>query len=248
MSSNSLSILIADDEELARERIKRLLSKHSQFELCAEAQNGAEAVELAQTMHPDLVMLDIRMPVMDGLEAAQRIALMEPAPAILFCTAYEEYALRAFQLNAVAYLLKPAREEELLSSLKRAQSLNQAQLRQLETLMEDQQTGKDFIANTWNGQERIAERDIYYFKADHKYLNVVHKEGESLSNQTLKELENEYEGRFLRVHRNTLVNTLHIKALLRSTRGTHQLQLSNGDTVDISRRHLNSVKEFMSNT
>jgi len=240
---NNFSVLIADDETLARERLLRLVEKLDDFTVCAEAENGQKAVELARQFHPDIVLLDIRMPEMDGIEAAKQIANIEPPPAIILCTAYDEYALQAFQASAIGYLLKPVREEELIETLKRAQKLSLAHLHALDALSDTTNKLPDFVANTWNGQERIPLADIFFFRADQKYLTVVHKGGETLSNQTLKELEQTYQQEFIRAHRNSLVNRKHIKKLIKSTTGGHQIVLSEGQIVDVSRRHLNEIRQ-----
>lgn len=243
--SSQVNILVADDEALARERLSRLVNKHAQFSVCAEAENGAEAVALAKQHYPDIVLLDIRMPEMDGIEAAKHIANLEPPPAIIFCTAYDDYALRAFQANAIGYLLKPVREEELAKSLQQAQKLSKAHLHAIEISADNNVDSEPFIANTWDGQEVIDLADIFFFRADHKYLSVVHKKGETISNQTLKELEIKYSDSFVRAHRNSLVNRKHIKKLARNPKGGYQLVLSDGQTVDVSRRHISDVRKSL---
>lgn len=244
--SNQVQVLIADDESLARERLSRLVNKHKDFSVCAEAENGAEALALAKQHYPDIVLLDIRMPEMDGIEAAKHITNLEPPPAIIFCTAYDDYALKAFQANAIGYLLKPVREEELAKALQQAQKLSKAHLHAIEATADENSETELFIANTWDGQELIELADIFFFRADHKYLSVVHKQGEAISNQTLKELENKYCESFIRAHRNSLVNRKHIKKLARNSQGGYQLVLSDGQTVDVSRRHINAVRDSLS--
>ena len=239
MPSDKLRVLIADDEALARERLARLVSKSSSFEIVAEAENGQRAIELARQHHPDIALLDIRMPTIDGIQAASEISKLEPPPALIFCTAYDEYALKAFQANAIGYLLKPVREEELTKALSQAGRLSQAHLKAIEAL---NQSDDKFVAHTWSGQELLNLNDIFYFRADQKYLSVIHKQGETLSNQTLKELEESLEDQFIRAHRNTLVNKQHIKALLKSKDGGHQIELSEGQRIDVSRRHYSTIK------
>lgn len=240
--SNELSVLIADDETLARDRLCRMIDKLEGFEVVAQADNGQSAIELARQHHPDLALLDIRMPEVDGIEAAGLIADIEPPPAIIFCTAYDEYALKAFQANAVGYLLKPVREEELARALKQAKKLSQAHLKAIQELGENEQEDEVFIANTWNGQERIPLQKIFYFRADHKYLSVIHEGGETLSNQTLKELETQFQERFTRTHRSTLVNTRHIRKMLKNKSGGYYLVLSEGQEIEVSRRHVGNVR------
>jgi len=123
----TMNILVVDDEELARKRIQSLLAEKSDYNICAEAENGAEALMMVERHQPDLILLDITMPVMDGLEVAKHLAGMPNPPAVIFTTAYGEYALEAFSTKATGYLMKPIRQEQLLKSLEQARSLNRAQ-------------------------------------------------------------------------------------------------------------------------
>ena len=123
----SINILVVDDEELARERIKKLLKDNDEYKVCAEAENGAEALMMVERFQPDVVLLDISMPVMDGLEVAKHLSGIDSPPAVIFTTAFGEYALEAFSTKATGYLMKPIRQEQLLQSLAQARSLNRAQ-------------------------------------------------------------------------------------------------------------------------
>lgn len=242
------SIFITDDESLARERLKRLLEPVDDYVVCGEAENGEQAIERIKSLKPDIVLLDIRMPGMDGLEVAERLNELEINPAIIFCTAYDQYAIEAFKYQAIGYLLKPARKEDLISALQKAHQVNQLQLRQLKIASDSNQHLESFVANTWQGQEIIPLDEVYYFRADQKYLTVVHQQGETISDQTLKELEQRYEGAFLRVHRNTLVNSQKIEKLCRDGEGHHYLVIKNlEEQVPVSRRHASEIKAFLSN-
>src|SRR4051812_4122220 len=128
--------LIVDDEPLARERLCALLAEIDGIELAGEAGNGFDALESAIRLKPDLVLLDIRMPVMDGLEAARHLGALETPPSVIFCTAYEDHALAAFEANAIDYLVKPIRVERLRAAIAKAQRLGGATLRKLETAAE----------------------------------------------------------------------------------------------------------------
>ena len=236
-----ISIYIVDDESLARERLKRLIQTNSLYQVCGEAENGEMALQGIPVAQPDIVLLDIRMPGVDGLAVAEGVSALKNPPAIIFCTAYDEYAIKAFNYNAIGYLLKPVRKDDFFKALSQAKQLSQLQLRQLH----QQETEKtpQFLANSWQGHELIPLDEIYYFKADQKYLTVVHKGGETLSDQTLKELESQYTKELIRVHRNTLVNISHIAALFKDNEGHHQLRLKACDhTVLISRRHVSEIK------
>ena len=244
-----MRLYLVDDEQLARTRFKRLLDKYPQFSVCGEASNGEDALIGVAAEQPDIVILDIRMPGMDGLEVAQRIGKLDTSPAVVFCSAYEEYALQAFKLNAIGYLLKPVDEKDMLQALNQAQRLSQAQLKQVDALRNDiTKDTEHFIANTWKGQERIPINEIYYFRADQKYLSIVHRHGETLSNQTLKQLEQDLGDAFIRVHRNAIVNGRHIKLLQRMSSGKYAITLGNEESIDVSRRHVARVKAFIQTT
>ncbi|MCZ6853256.1 MAG: response regulator, partial [Gammaproteobacteria bacterium] len=167
-----MRVLIVDDEQLARDRLARMVRDFDAYEVVGEAANGVEAVRLAAETLPELVLLDIRMPGMDGLEAARHFNEFEEPPAVIFCTAYEEHALEAFDLQAVGYLLKPVRKENLGTALAKAQRVNKAQLA---ALADDGQTRRSHIvARTRRGIELISIDDIRYFQADQKYVTVRH--------------------------------------------------------------------------
>ena len=123
-----MKVLITDDEPLARDRLRRLLVEIGNIEIVGEAASGGEALELSERTRPDLVLLDIRMPGLDGLEPAAHLAAQEQPPAVVFTTAYGDHALAAFEASAVDYLLKPIRRERLEQSLDKARRLNRLQL------------------------------------------------------------------------------------------------------------------------
>ena len=244
--SSSISIIIVDDEALARERLKRLLQEQENFEILGEAENGEQAIDRISKLRPDIAILDIRMPGIDGLQVAEYIASMTPAPAIVFCTAYDEYAIEAFKYHAIAYLLKPIRKEELLGALENAGKLSQVQIKELRSQGGMNEEAQSFVAHTWQGMEILQMDDIFYFRADHKYVTIVHKKGETLVDQSLKQIEDEHPELLLRTHRNSLVNKMHIKSLQRSSSGQYHLALSEQHQVPVSRRMVSEVKEAVS--
>jgi len=243
MSLNSaISVFIVDDESLARERLKRLIESDQSYSICGEAENGDQALSGVRKLQPDIVLLDIRMPGIDGLMVAQKLAELDHPPAIVFCTAYDEYAISAFKYRAIGYLLKPVRKEDLFQALKQATQLSQLQLKLLEAQRAD--SSKAFVAHTWQGHELIPMEDIYFFRADQKYLTIVHRAGETMSDQTLKELEQRYSSNLLRTHRNTLVNIAHICGLTKSYDGHYVLRIKGSEhVVPVSRRHVTEIKK-----
>lgn len=243
-----MDILIVDDEPLARQRLVRMVEKIEGFCVVAEADNAEDTMTAITTHDPDIVLLDIRMPGRDGLNLAQDIAELEDAPAVIFCTAFDQYALDAFGTNAVGYLLKPVKAEQLLQVLEKAQKLNKIQrvaaLKTPDAPPENQRT--HITAKTRRGVELIPLDEVRCFLADHKYVTVHHRNGEHLLDETLKELEEEFGSRFVRIHRNSLVSIKHIEALERTPQGQYHVRLA--DTAlrpVISRRHVSDLKELL---
>lgn len=241
---NSRSVLIADDEPLARERIRRLVEAVPGYDVCGEAGDGDEVLAKIAQQAPDILLLDIRMPGMDGMEAAERIATLEAPPAIIFCTAYDHYAIQAFDVHAVAYLLKPVRREALAEALKRAGRVNRVQL---QALTERNAGNTEQLAiRTHRGTELIDIRGILYCEADQKCVTIHHVRGETVTDFTLKELENTYPEHLLRIHRHTLVGVRFIRALLRSHDGQNVIDLTDSyGQLPVSRRHATSVRQWL---
>lgn len=243
-----MDVLIVDDELLARQRLARMVEKLEGFSLVGEAADAEQAMHAVLTQDPDIVLLDIRMPGKDGLSLAQDISALDDPPAIIFCTAFDNYALEAFGTNAIGYLLKPVKAEQLLQVLDKASHLNKLQRQAAQQkLAPAQRDSRSHInAKTRRGMELIALDDIRYFIADQKYVTVFHLGGEHLLDETLKELEEEFGNRFLRIHRNALVSTKHIEAIERNSQGQYQVRLQGcAHKPLISRRHVGGVKEFM---
>jgi two-component system response regulator AlgR len=240
-----MRVLIVDDEPPARARLAHMLSSMPEFEAVGEAANGMEAVQLVQTQRPAVVLMDIRMPGMDGLEASRHLAQMDEPPAIIFTTAYSEHALEAFDTHAVSYLVKPIRQERLEQALNKARKLTQAQLATL--AMETGPQGRSHICARIRGNlELISVDDVLYFQADQKYITVRHRNGEVLIEDALKNLETEFSERFIRIHRNALANIGHISGMEKS-RDARFLMVFKGinDRLEISRRHVAEVRKFL---
>jgi two-component system response regulator AlgR len=239
-----MKVMVVDDEGLARDRVRRMLDGLEGYECVAEAANGTEALERIVQVRPDVVLLDIRMPGMDGLEAADHIGKLEEPPAVIFCTAYEEHAVEAFNLQAVGYLLKPVRKEQLAQALSNAQRVNRAQLNALSGI--DQGRRSHISARTRRGLELIPVEDVLYLQADQKYVTVRHLDGETIVDETLRELEDEFGELFVRVHRSALVSVRHIAGIEKRSDGQAQLLLRGTDErLDISRRHVSQVRKFV---
>lgn len=244
-----LRVMLVDDESLARDRLRRMLASETDYEVVAEAANGEQAVEHAQQEMPDIILMDIRMPGMDGLAAAQQLGLLENPPAIIFCTAYDEYAINAFDVQAVGYVLKPVRKPALLEAMARAQKLSRVQLNaiQPEHLVPENSKQRSHIpVTTPAGLELLALEEISHFRADHKYVVAFCDGRERVVDESLKALESEFGEGLLRIHRNCLVSIAYIEAIQRTKTGQSQLRLRGVEEPQpVSRRHLAQVKAVM---
>jgi len=243
-----MNILVVDDEELARQRIHSLLKDHDDYTICAEAENGAEALMMVERHQPDLILLDISMPVMDGLEVAKHLAGMPNPPAVIFTTAYGEYALEAFSTKATGYLMKPIRQEQLLKSLQQARSLNRAQRSKIDDGDETGPGRKHICARMRGNLELIPIEDVFYFQADQKYVTVRHKKGEVIIEESLKSLETDLSDKFIRIHRNALVAKSRISGLAKTNIGRVKVKIDNiEDQLEVSRRHVAEIRRFVRN-
>jgi two-component system response regulator AlgR len=243
-----MDVLIVDDEPLARQRLERMLEKLEGYDLVAAVDNGDAALQAICLFDPDVVLLDVRMPGEDGLSVARRISELDDPPAVIFCTAFDQYALDAFGTEAVGYLLKPIKAEQLLEVLTKAQKLNKVQRAAYEqTVSKPLENQRSHISTkTRRGVELIPLDDVRYFIADHKYVTVYHLKGEHLLDDTLKELEEEFGNRFLRIHRNALVSVKHIVAIERSAQGQYQVRLGDIEARPIvSRRHAGGLRALL---
>ena len=238
-----MKVVIADDEALARERLRTLLSAHDGVEIVAEAENGLTALQACAEFRPDLVLLDIAMPGVDGLEAARHLTAFDPRPAVVFCTAYDEHALSAFEAEAIDYLMKPVRPERLAVALERARTFISGR----ETLApaEPSRQPRTHLCARLRGSLRLIPMDdVHYLQAEEKYVVVHHARGEDLIEESLKSLEEEFSGRFVRIHRNCLVARHEIIGLKRANDGRVHAVLRHGkEPLEVSRRCVAGLRD-----
>ena len=241
-----MRVLIVDDEKLARERLRELLNEIGGHNVVGEAMNGNEAVERSAELNPDVVLMDIRMPGMDGLEAAMHLMGMENPPKVIFTTAYDQHALHAFEVNAVDYLLKPIRKDRLAGALDKAKKLTLQQLKDINEAQESPRARTHISVHLRGNIRLVPVKDILYFMADSKYVTVRTPAEEHLIEDSLVNLEKEFgERMFLRIHRNALVATDFIKGIEKSTSGNWQVALKGSDKkLDVSRRHAAAVRRW----
>jgi two-component system response regulator AlgR len=233
-----MKVLIVDDELPARQRLAAMLADIEDCSVAGEAGNGRQAVEMAEALAVDAVLMDIAMPVMDGLEAARHLSHLQPRPAVIFCTAYDEHALAAFEAAAVDYLVKPVRRERLVEALERARRQRQAATPGLAGDVAAVQRQRTHLAARLRGNLRLIPiEDVYYLQAEEKYVLVHHARGEDLIEESLKSLELEFADRFLRIHRNCLVANDEFLELKRLPDGQVQAVLRHGKLpLEVSRR------------
>lgn len=213
MSVTKLRIAVTDDEAPARSRLKDLLEDVAEMlplELLVEAENGRRLLDLIVKQPVDVVLMDIRMPEMDGLETAQHLHKLDEPPHVIFTTAYDDYAISAFELHAIDYLVKPIRLRRLHDALARTRSITRVSLDVLNEVAHDarthlsaQERGKVFL---------VPVSDIRYLRAELKYVTIRTADREILLEESLSRLEQEFTERFVRIHRNCLVAKEYIEA------------------------------------
>ena len=247
---HKLRVLIVDDEAPARSRLRDLLADCAlslPLEIAGDAANGREALEMLARCDADVVLLDIRMPEIDGIEVAQHILKLDDPPAVIFTTAYDAYALKAFEVHAIDYLLKPIRLGRLFDALSRVRSITPLRL---DVLREIKPEARSHLSVNERGRiHLIAIDDIVYLKAELKYVTVRTVLREYLLEESLARLEQEFLGRFVRVHRNCLVAKEAIRGFERATgedgEGRWVVVLKDIDeTLAVSRRQQHIVREL----
>jgi two-component system response regulator AlgR len=242
-------ILVADDEAPARARLRDLLDEcREKFPLVIvdEARNGREALDVLNREKVDIVLLDIRMPEMDGMEAARHMAGMETPPAIIFTTAFDSYALKAFEVNAIDYLLKPIRVERLLAALGKTRAAPPVTRQALDAAAN--QPRRHLSVHERGKIHLVPLADVLYLRAELKYVTVRTAEREFLVEESLTSLEQEFESAFIRIHRNCLVSRHAIAGFERnaeeSESGWAVVIKETQEKLPVSRRQQHVVKQF----
>lgn len=235
-----MKVLIVDDEAPARDRLKRLLTQIGGVELVGEAADGHAALEANSRLQPDVVLLDIRMPGMDGLTTARELAKQAAPPAVIFTTAYSEHALDAFEAEASDYLVKPVRLERLEQALARLQK------RGLITPETDEGVRQHLTVRKQGGMHLLPVAEVLYFQADNKYVSACLAEREELLEESLKQLEEEFGSQLLRIHRNALIRLEALEGIEKDVEGRCYVTLHGiGRGPEISRRHLPEVRRIL---
>jgi len=242
-----VKVLVVDDEQPARARLQQLLDDEPDYEFVGEAGNGADAIALAAELRPDIVLLDIRMPGIDGIETAHHLNTLESPPAVVFTTAYDEYAIDAFDARAIGYVLKPVRRSRLTAALQQAARLAPGALLSVAS-QANIETIRNHVCARAHGELRlIPVTEICCFRADQKYVTVDHSNGRDLIDESLKALAEEFCADFVRIHRSALVAVRCIDRIEKTADGKSLIVLRDSSQVDdeeliISRRHLAEVR------
>jgi len=251
----ALRVLIVDDEALARRRLRDVLSDNADalaVNIVGEAANGKEALLQLHETQAQVLLLDIRMPEMDGIETAEHLLTLEQIPAVIFTTAYDDYAIKAFEVNAIDYLLKPIRPERLIAALQKVKALHAAPVMALKAAVGK---ARSHLAISERGRILLVPLgDIVFLKAELKYVTVRTVEKEYLLEESLTKLEQEFAQQFIRIHRNCLVARAYIEGFERvdlaleegENMGSGWIAQLRGlkERLPVSRRQQHVIREF----
>ena len=251
-----ITVVIADDEPLARERIRRLLADEADIAVIGEAANGIEAVALVNDRKPDLLFLDVQMPGVDGFGVIEQL---NPAstPGIVFVTAYDEYALQAFEVHALDYLLKPFNRARFHKTLRRAREqvigrangeLSKRLVSLLETVRAPKKALGRIVVRNAGRVVFLATEEIDWIEAAGNYVKISVGKEQHVLRETLKNLEARLDGQqFVRVHRSTIVNVERIRELQPLFHGDHIAILHDGTRITCSRSYSDRLEQLLSN-
>jgi two-component system response regulator AlgR len=234
-----LRILIVDDEAPARDRMRRMLAELPNFDVVGEAASGQQALQAIEETLPDILLLDIAMPGMDGMTLARTLQKGGLQPAIIFCTAFQNQALEAFEAEAVDYLVKPVRAERLAQALEKARRFIGDR---------GDEAPEAFLKSTVGGKVLLTPvQRVICLLAEDKYTTVVHEKGRTVIDDSLTELEARFGDVFFRIHRNALISTRHLRGLERGDSGTVVAVLSGTeDRPEVSRRNVAALRKLLS--
>ena len=239
----SLRVLIADDEPLAAERLQVLLAKANGATLVGTASDGDSAVSMAQALSPDLLLLDIAMPGLDGIEVARSLASQHPTPAVVFVTAFDQFAVAAFEVAAVDYLMKPVDPERLQRALDRAREYIDHHRSDAAHAAVPSEWIEEFWASDLSGLVRIAARDIDRVSAERDYMRLHVGRRSWLIHHSMTALEEGLDpSLFVRLHRSAIVRKDFITGFTRNPSGRWIARLGDGTEQPVGRLYSDRVR------
>ena len=244
--SNKIKVLIVDDEKLVRDYLKRIILELKEIEIIGEAEDGIEALSKAQELSPDIMLLDIQMPELDGFEV---LDFLDAPPPTIFVTAYDEYAIQAFEANAIDYVLKPVIKKRLFNAIEKAKIyIQKKKIWESEvTRILDHTRKKSIskIAIKSKGKVKLLNiEEIYWIEADGDYSSIHIANNDFFHKKNLKLLESQLPSYlFLRVHRSYIVNLKKIKELSFTAIGGHKLKMEDNSEIPLARRKVQTVKK-----
>jgi two-component system LytT family response regulator len=241
-----MRVLIVDDEAPARARLRQMLASHADVEVAGEADGGAQAMELAAELKPDAIMLDIQMPGCSGIDVAG--SLKQPRPHIIFCTAFDQHAVDAFELHAVDYLLKPISRTRLAQALDRVRSLA-AGVREaaLDRTIRSRRNGPArFLVKNGSHYTVVSEARVFYFASEGGLTRLVGDGVQHWMDPTLNELEQRLDpARFFRISRSALINLNAVAGVSPLTGGSGEVLLKSGERLEVSRRRFRDLLQAL---
>ncbi|MEW6653899.1 MAG: LytTR family transcriptional regulator DNA-binding domain-containing protein [Bacteroidota bacterium] len=247
---NKIRTLIIDDEQLGRNLIKAYLEKHEGYEVLAECNNGFDGIKLINELKPDLIFLDVQMPKLTGFEMLE---LIESPPVIIFTTAYDQYALKAFDVNAIDYLLKPFSEERFIEALSKAEKLlsNKAvSLSKFQKILKTSETSREALERVVVKNQHkiilIPVEDIKYIEAQDDYTMLYTEKGNFLKQKTMKYFEENLNPKnFIRIHRSYIVRLALIKQIELLEKESYQILLHDGKNLPVSKTGYSKLKDLL---
>jgi two-component system LytT family response regulator len=237
-------ILIVDDEAPARARLRQMVASQDGFEIAGEAATGVEAIRLVSELKPDVLLLDIQMPVCSGIDVAA--SLPNPRPQIIFCTAHDQHAVDAFELHAIDYLLKPISRVRLAEALQRVRTLTAAPRSDYDAVTRQAAAPARFLVKNASHYMVVGEARVLYFASEDGLTKLIAAGGQYWMDPTLNELELRLDrSRFFRISRAALINLNAVEQVFPLPGGSGEVLLSNGSRLEVSRRRFNELLQLL---
>jgi two-component system LytT family response regulator len=234
----AMRILIVDDEAPARARLRQMIASQEGFEIAGEASTGVEAIKLVSELQPDVMLLDIQMPALSGIDVAS--SLPNPRPQIIFCTAHDQHAVDAFELHAIDYLLKPISRIRLAEALDRVRTLGAA------PRAEKHASPSRFLVKNASHYLVVGESKVFYFSSEDGLTKLIAEGGQYWMDPTLNELELRLDrSRFFRISRAALINLNAVEQVFPLPGGSGEVLLTNGSRLEVSRRRFNDFLQLL---